>query len=196
MLRGELHADKGDVELPAHWRIAHVAQETPALDRPATEYAIDGDEALRALEKKLADAEASGDGHAIGELHAELGDADAYTVRSRAERLLRGLGFSQEELYRPVASFSGGWRMRLNLAQAVMCRSDLLPLDEPTNHLDLDAIVWLEEWLRRYPGTLVIVSHDRDFLDGVVQVIVHIDRKKLKRYSGNYSAFEVQRLQT
>jgi ATP-binding cassette, subfamily F, member 3 len=196
LLRDELHADKGDVELPAHWRIAHVAQETPALDRPAVEYAIDGDVELRKLEANLAAAEESGDGHAMGDAHAALGDADAYTVRSRAEALLMGLGFSADELYSPVASFSGGWRMRLNLAQALMCRSDLLLLDEPTNHLDLDAIVWLEDWLKRYPGTLLVVSHDRDFLDEVVQAVVHIDTRKLRRYTGNYSSFEEQRLQT
>ena len=195
LLQGELHADKGDVELPAHWRIAHVAQETPALDRPATEYAIDGDTALRDLEAKLAVAEVEDDGALMGELHAALGDADAYTARSRAETLLLGLGFGKDELEQPVASFSGGWRMRLNLAQALMCRSDLLLLDEPTNHLDLDAIVWLEDWLKRYPGTLIIVSHDRDFLDGVVETVVHIDSRKLRRYSGNYSAFEEQRAQ-
>jgi len=196
LLRGELHADKGDVELPAHWRIAHVAQETPPLERPAVDYAIDGDTALRSLEANLAEAEAANDGHAMGEAHAALADADAYTVRSRAEALLMGLGFAADELYRPVSTFSGGWRMRLNLAQALMCRSDLLLLDEPTNHLDLDAIVWLEDWLGRYPGTLMIVSHDRDFLDAVVKAIVHIDGRKLKRYSGDYSAFEAQRAQS
>src|SRR5213075_1792615 len=195
LLGGELHADKGDVELPAHWRIAHVAQETPALDRPATEYAIDGDAVLRELEAKLAVAEAEDDGALMGELHAALADADAYTARSRAETLLLGLGFGKEELERPVASFSGGWRMRLNLAQALMCRSDLLLLDEPTNHLDLDAIVWLEDWLKRYPGTLIVVSHDRDFLDGAVQTIAHIGSRRLRRYTGNYSAFEAQRAQ-
>jgi ATP-binding cassette subfamily F protein 3 len=195
LLRGELHTDKGEVEFPAHWRIAHVAQETPALERPATEYAIDGDTALRELEARLAAADASGDGALMGELHAALADADVYTVRSRAETLLLGLGFAADELYRPVAGFSGGWRMRLNLAQALMCRSDLLLLDEPTNHLDLDAIVWLEDWLRRYAGTLIVVSHDRDFLDGVVQTIVHIERRKLRRYTGDYSAFEAQRAQ-
>ncbi|HEY8609445.1 MAG TPA: ATP-binding cassette domain-containing protein [Noviherbaspirillum sp.] len=197
MLRGDLHADLGEVDFPARWRMAHVAQETPALDRPALEYAIDGDTTLRALEDELAGLERRPDhhdhGNRIAELHASLADADAYTVRSRAEQLLTGLGFSQEQLMRPVASFSGGWRMRLNLAQALMCPSDLLLLDEPTNHLDLDAILWLEDWLKRYPGTLVIISHDRDFLDGVVNVIVHIDDRKLKRYSGNYSAFERQR---
>jgi ATP-binding cassette subfamily F protein 3 len=193
VLRGELHADLGEVDFPARWRVAHVAQETPALDRPALEYAIDGDTALRRLESELAEAEAADDGIRIGELHAALGDADAYTVRSRAEQLLHGLGFSHEQMNEPVASFSGGWRMRLNLAQALMCPSDLLLLDEPTNHLDLDAILWVEEWLKRYEGTLVNISHDRDFLDGVVDVVVNIDNRKLKRYSGNYSDFERQR---
>ena len=193
VLRDELHADQGEVDFPARWRVAHVAQETPALDRPALEYAIDGDTTLRRLESELADAEAADDGIRIGELHAAMGDANAYTVRSRAEQLLHGLGFSHEQMNEPVASFSGGWRMRLNLAQALMCPSDLLLLDEPTNHLDLDAILWVEEWLKRYEGTLVIISHDRDFLDGVVNVVVHIDNKKLKRYSGNYSDFERQR---
>jgi ATP-binding cassette, subfamily F, member 3 len=195
LLRGELHPDKGDVDFPTHWRVAHVAQETPALDRPAVEYAIDGDVHLRGLEKRLLEAETSNDGNLIGELHGALADADAYTVRSRAEKLLVGLGFSKESLEQPVASFSGGWRMRLNLAQALMCPSDLLLLDEPTNHLDLDAILWLEDWLKRYAGTLLIVSHDRDFLDGVVTHIVHIDQKKLRRYTGDYSSFEVQRAQ-
>jgi ATP-binding cassette, subfamily F, member 3 len=197
LLRGELHADQGEADFPSRWRMAYVAQETPALDRPAIEYAIDGDATLRTLEQRLAAAEstpeADSDGHLIAELHAELADAGVYTVRSRAEQLLLGLGFSMEQMKQPVASFSGGWRMRLNLAQALMCPSDLLLLDEPTNHLDLDAIIWLEDWLKRYPGTLIIISHDRDFLDGVVNVIVHIDDRKLKRYSGNYSSFERQR---
>src|SRR6185503_12789143 len=171
----------------------HVAQETPALDRPALEYAIDGDTTLRRLERELEAAEAANDGTHIGELHAALGDADAYTARSRAEQLLHGLGFSHEQIEEPVASFSGGWRMRLNLAQALMCPSDLLLLDEPTNHLDLDAILWLEDWLRRYSGTLIVVSHDRDFLDGVAGVTVNIEGKKLRRYAGGYSDFERQR---
>src|SRR6185369_13918495 len=174
----------------------HVAQETPALDRPAVEYAIDGDTTLRKLEAQLKVAEEADDGEAIGEIYALLADADAYTVRPRAEQLLVGLGFKHEELENPVSSFSGGWRMRLNLAQALMCPSDLLLLDEPTNHLDLDAILWVEDWLKRYQGTLLVVSHDRDFLDGVVNVILHIDQKKLKRYGGNYSDFEVQRAQS
>src|SRR5258707_947711 len=193
LLRGDLHADSGEVDYPARWRVAYVAQETPELERPALEYAIDGDTTLRKLEAKLAAAEAANDGHLIGELHAAMGDSGAYTVRSRAEQLLHGLGFTHEQMGEPVASFSGGWRMRLNLAQALMCPSDLLLLDEPTNHLDLDAILWLEEWLKRYTGTLLIVSYDRDFLDGVVEVVAHIDAKKLRRYSGNYSSFERQR---
>jgi len=197
MLRGELHADAGEIDYPAKWRVAYVAQETPALDRPAIEYAIDGDTTLRRLEEELAflesEPESADNGTLIGELYSSLADADAYTVRSRAEQLLLGLGFSMAQMEQPVASFSGGWRMRLNLAQALMCPSDLLLLDEPTNHLDLDAIIWLEDWLKRYAGTLVVISHDRDFLDGVVNVIVHIDERKLKRYSGNYSAFERQR---
>jgi ATP-binding cassette subfamily F protein 3 len=193
VLRGELHADKGEVDFPRTWRVAHVAQETPALDRPAVEYAIDGDVALRTLQERLSRAEEADDGNLIGELHAALGDADVYTVQSRAESLLVGLGFKQDELQRPVSSFSGGWRMRLNLAQALMCPSELLLLDEPTNHLDIDAIIWLEDWLKRYAGTLLVISHDRDFLDGVVGAIVHIDQKKLRRYGGDYSSFEVQR---
>jgi ATP-binding cassette, subfamily F, member 3 len=192
LLRGELHADKGDADLPRHWRIAHVAQETPALERPAVEYVIDGDAHLRNLERELA---ATHDGTRIGELHAGLADADAYTARPRAEALLLGLGFKMQELEQPVSAFSGGWRMRLNLAQALMTPSDLLLLDEPTNHLDLDAIIWLEDWLRRYPGTLIVISHDRDFLDGVVKAIVHIDQRKLRRYTGDYSSFEEQRAQ-
>jgi ATP-binding cassette subfamily F protein 3 len=197
MLRDELHPDQGSIDFPRSWRVAYVAQETPALERPAVEYAIDGDTTLRRLEKELAEVEAMDDqeaaGHRMGELYGLLADADAYTVRSRGEQLLAGLGFSQDQMMQPVSSFSGGWRMRLNLAQALMCPSDLLLLDEPTNHLDLDAIIWLEDWLKRYPGTLLVISHDRDFLDGVVNVIVHIDERKLKRYSGHYSSFERQR---
>jgi ATP-binding cassette subfamily F protein 3 len=197
MLRDELHPDQGSIDFPRNWRMAYVAQETPALEREAIEYAIDGDATLRQLEQELAKTEAQEDqdaaGHRIGELYGLLADADAYTVRSRGEQLLAGLGFSQEQMTQPVSSFSGGWRMRLNLAQALMCPSDLLLLDEPTNHLDLDAIIWLEDWLKRYAGTLIVISHDRDFLDGVVNVIVHIDERKFKRYSGNYSSFERQR---
>ena len=197
MLRGELHPDQGELSYPPTWRLAYVAQETPALERSALDYAIDGDTTLRALEAKLADLESQPEtnenGLAIGDLYAALADADAYTVQSRAEQLLAGLGFSHDQMTLPLTHFSGGWRMRLNLAQALMCPSDLLLLDEPTNHLDLDAIIWLEDWLKRYPGTLIIISHDRDFLDEVVNVIVHIDERKLKRYSGHYSSFERQR---
>ncbi len=197
LLRGELHADQGEIDFPAKWRVAYVAQETPALDRAALDYAIDGDLTLRRLEAELAALEAQPEttenGLAIGNMYGALADADAYTVNSRGEQLLLGLGFSLEQMQQSVANFSGGWRMRLNLAQALMCPSDLLLLDEPTNHLDLDAIIWLEDWLKRYAGTLLIISHDRDFLDEVVNVIVHIDERKLKRYSGNYSSFESQR---
>ena len=197
MLRGELHPDQGAIDFPQRWRMAYVAQETPALDRPALEYAIDGDVNLRKLQAELERVEAleytEENGIALGEIHGQLADADAYTVQSRGEQLLLGLGFTLAQMQQPVASFSGGWRMRLNLAQALMCPSDLLLLDEPTNHLDLDAIIWLEDWLKRYPGTLIIISHDRDFLDEVVNVVVHIEDRKLKRYSGNYSGFERQR---
>src|SRR5450830_1693499 len=197
MLRGELHADQGEIDFPAKWRMAYVAQETPPLERAALDYAIDGDVNLRRLEAELARLEGeeatTENGIAIGEIYSALADADAYTVQSRGEQLLLGLGFSLDQMQQPIASFSGGWRMRLNLAQALMCPSDLLLLDEPTNHLDLDAIIWLEDWLKKYPGTLIIISHDRDFLDEICNVIVHIDERKLKRYSGNYSGFERQR---
>jgi len=197
MMRGELHPDQGEIDFPAKWRVAYVAQETPPLERCALDYAIDGDVNLRKLEAELARLESepatSENGIAIGEVYSALADADAYTVQSRGEQLLLGLGFTLDQMQLPVASFSGGWRMRLNLAQALMCPSDLLLLDEPTNHLDLDAIIWLEDWLKRYAGTLIIISHDRDFLDEVVNVVVHIDERKLKRYSGNYSSFERQR---
>jgi ATP-binding cassette subfamily F protein 3 len=197
MMRGELHPDQGEIDFPAKWRVAYVAQETPPLERCALDYAIDGDVNLRKLEAELArlesEPESADNGIAMGEIYSALADADAYTVQSRGEQLLLGLGFTLDQMQLPVASFSGGWRMRLNLAQALMCPSDLLLLDEPTNHLDLDAIIWLEDWLKRYAGTLIIISHDRDFLDEVVNVVVHIDERKLKRYSGNYSSFERQR---
>lgn len=197
LLRKDLHVDTGDIDFPQQWRIAYVAQETPALDRTAIEYAIDGDIHLRQLEQSLAELEkqpaTTEVGTKIAELHSALADADAYTVRSRAEQLLIGLGFTQDQFEHAVSSFSGGWRMRLNLAQALMCPSDLLLLDEPTNHLDLDAIIWLEDWLKRYQGTLIVISHDRDFLDGIVNEIVHVDQKHLVRYSGNYSDYERQR---
>ena len=193
MLRGKLHSDAGELSVPASWRVAHVAQETPAVDRTALDYALDGDTRLREIEAQLAKAQAAHDGHAEAEAHIAYADADGYTAASRAGALLLGLGFTLQETTQPVASFSGGWRMRLNLAQALMCPSDLLLLDEPTNHLDLDAIVWLEDWLKRYAGTLFIISHDREFLDGICDVTLHLENRQIKRYTGNYSAFETRR---
>ncbi|MDH5534971.1 MAG: ATP-binding cassette domain-containing protein [Betaproteobacteria bacterium] len=190
LLRGELHADLGDCEVPPAWRIASVAQETPALDTPAIDYVLDGDTELCGLEGELAAAEAHHDGHRVGELHARLADIGGYSAPARAAALLAGLGFADAEFTRPVASFSGGWRMRLNLAQALVSRSDLMLLDEPTNHLDLDAVVWLEKWLAGFRGTLMLVSHDRDFLDGCTTHIAHIHAQRLALYTGNYTAFE------
>ena len=193
LLRGELHQDSGDLEMPASWVIAHVAQETPALACPALEYALDGDAELRRIETALAAAEAAHNGEEIGHLHGRLQEIGGYAARARAAALLDGLGFSAADMERPVSDFSGGWRMRLNLAQALMCRSDLLLLDEPTNHLDLDAVIWLEQWLGDYRGTLVLISHDRDFLDAVVSQIAHIENQQLTLYTGGYSNFERQR---
>jgi ATP-binding cassette subfamily F protein 3 len=194
LLRGELHADLGDCEWPAAWRIATVAQETPALDTPAIDYVLDGDTELRAIERELAEAEAHHEGgHLLGDLHARLNDIGGYGARARAASLLAGLGFATTDIERPVAEFSGGWRMRLNLAQALVSRCDLMLLDEPTNHLDLDAVVWLEKWLATFRGTLVVVSHDRDFLDGCTTHIAHIYTERLTLYTGNYTAFETQR---
>ncbi|HEX2668318.1 MAG TPA: ATP-binding cassette domain-containing protein [Gammaproteobacteria bacterium] len=193
LLRGKLHADAGELYIPSSWRVAHVAQETPPSEKTALDYALDGDTRLREIEAKLAKAQAAHDGHAEAEAHIAYADADGYTAASRASALLMGLGFTLAEIEQPVASFSGGWRMRLNLAQALMCPSDLLLLDEPTNHLDLDAIVWLEDWLKRYAGTLFIISHDREFLDGICDVTLHLENKQIKRYTGNYSAFETRR---
>lgn len=190
LLQGCLQADTGECGIPAQWRIAHMQQEITALERSALEYVLDGDTRLRELQQQLAHAEQRQDGDAIGRLHAELDAADAWTADSRARRMLTGLGFAEEEMERSVASFSGGWRMRLNLAHTLMCPSDLLLLDEPTNHLDLDAILWLEGWLQQYPGTLLLISHDRDFMDAVVQQVVHFERRKLVAYRGGYTAFE------
>ena len=190
MLLGELQADTGELDMPKQLKLAHVAQETPAYERSALEFVIDGDAELRTLEQELIEAEHSNDGHRIATLHARMGEIDAYTAASRAAQLLDGLGFSQKEQQQPVSDFSGGWRVRLNLGKALMCRSDVLLLDEPTNHLDLDAVLWLENWLKRYPGTLLLISHDRDFLDDVVDHIAHVAHQQLKLYTGNYSAFE------
>ena len=190
LLQGELHADSGEVLLPDDWQIAHVAQQLSASARPAVEFVIDGDTALRDLQRSLAQAEQADEGERLAELHAQIEAVDGYAAHSRAGRLLHGLGFTTADLQRPVSAFSGGWRMRLNLARALMCRSDLLLLDEPTNHLDLDAVIWLEGWLRGYPGTLLLISHDREFLDSVAGHILHIERQQVRLYSGNYSAFE------
>ncbi|MGN8274518.1 ATP-binding cassette domain-containing protein [Pseudomonas sp. SMN5] len=190
LLRGELHPDSGDCSLPADWRIAHMRQEVDTLERLAVDYVLDGDVRLRQIQRDLAAAEAAHDGAAQARLHAELDSADGYTADARARKLLAGLGFTNEQMDRQVGAFSGGWRMRLNLAQALMCPSDLLLLDEPTNHLDLDAIIWLEDWLKGYPGTLLLISHDRDFLDAVVDHVAHVDQRKLTLYRGGYSAFE------
>lgn len=193
MLRGELHAESGDLDMPPQWVIAHVAQETPALQDAAIEFVLDGDVELRSIERALADAEARHEGEKVGELHARLGEVEGYSAKARAAELLHGLGFSNADLARPVSDFSGGWRVRLNLAKALMCRSDLLLLDEPTNHLDLDAVIWLEGWLKEYRGTLVLISHDRDFLDSIVNHIAHIEQQRLTLYKGGYSDFERQR---
>ena len=193
MLRGELHPEKGDFEMPASWVVAHVAQETPALPMPAIEFVLDGDVELREIESALAKAEADHQGELIAELHQRLADVNGYSARARAAELLNGLGFSQAAMQQPVATFSGGWRVRLNLARALMCRSDLLLLDEPTNHLDLDAVIWLESWLQSYRGTLFLISHDRDFLDAIVNHIAHIEQQTLTLYRGGYSDFERQR---
>lgn len=193
LLKNEISADGGSMTFPGNWALAWVNQETPALAMPAIEYVIDGDREFRQLEAELAQANERNDGHAIALVHGKLDAADAWTIRSRASSLLHGLGFSNEQLERPVSDFSGGWRMRLNLAQALICRSDLLLLDEPTNHLDLDAVIWLERWLKSYQGTLILISHDRDFLDPVVGKIIHIEQESMFEYTGNYSSFEGQR---
>jgi ATP-binding cassette subfamily F protein 3 len=193
MLLGELQHESGELEMPPDWVMAHVAQETPALVDAAIDFVLDGDRELRSVEHALQEAEHNHDGERLGELHARFGDIGGYTARSRAAALLHGLGFSDADMTRPVSDFSGGWRVRLNLARALMCRSDLLLLDEPTNHLDLDAVIWLENWLKDYRGTLLMISHDRDFLDAVVNHIAHIEQQQLTLYRGGYSDFERQR---
>jgi ATP-binding cassette subfamily F protein 3 len=195
LLNGTLHEDGGDFFMPPQWRMAQVAQHMPETDEPATDFVLDGDTRLSSLRDKLSKAERSGDGMAIAQAHADLQDAGAHDAPARAQALILGLGFQVAELDRPVNSFSGGWRMRLQLARALMCPSDLLLLDEPTNHLDLDALVWLEAWLKRYEGTLIVISHDREFLDAVTGVTLHIDNGTLTRYGGNYSQFEELRAQ-
>jgi ATP-binding cassette subfamily F protein 3 len=190
LLLGQLQLDGGDINQPANWRIAHMAQEVSSSDKTALDYVLDGDADLRRVQRDIAEAEAQGNNDKLGHLYADLETLHGYDAGYRAEQLLHGLGFNQLQVQLPVNSFSGGWRIRLNLAQALIARSDLLLLDEPTNHLDLDATLWLEQWLKVYPGTLLIISHDRDFLDNVVDEIVHIENAQLNSYRGNYSAFE------
>ncbi|KON81637.1 ATP-binding cassette domain-containing protein [Azoarcus sp. PA01] len=193
LLTGVLHEDAGDYSIPSQWRMAQVAQDMPETAQRATDFVIDGDTTLLAARAEVHAAEASDDGMRMAHAYMALHDAGAHDAEARAQALILGLGFRSAELANPVNSFSGGWRMRLQLARALMCPSDLLLLDEPTNHLDLDALVWLEAWLKRYAGTLVVISHDREFLDAVTQVTLHIDNARLLRYGGNYSAFEDMR---
>ncbi len=198
LLRGELQQEVGDLEIPPNWVIAHVAQETPSLNLPALQFTLEGDAELTDIEAALMQAEtqhqgANFSGESIAELHQRLSDIEGYSAKARASSLLDGLGFTQADLTRPVSDFSGGWRVRLNLARALMCRSDLLLLDEPTNHLDLDAVIWLETWLRDYRGTLLLISHDRDFLDNVIDTVLHIEQQRITLYRGGYSDFERQR---
>jgi ATP-binding cassette subfamily F protein 3 len=194
LLLGELQTDAGSVSVPPNWRVAHMAQEVSSSDRTALDYVLDGDVALRKVQRDIADADARGDNYRLAALYADLETIHGYDAEYRAEQLLHGLGFAQAQSRLPVNSFSGGWRIRLNLAQALISRSDLLLLDEPTNHLDLEATLWLEQWLKAYAGTLLIISHDRDFLDNVVDDIVHVENQKLNSYRGNYSAFEKMRV--
>lgn len=193
LIAGELHPDSGSVVLPKDVRIAQVAQEFEATDRIAIEYVLDGDRELRRLQWELQQAESAGDGHRQALIHGKLGDIDAYAAPARAAQIMRGLGFQRADEGASLASLSGGWRMRLHLAQALMCRSDLLLLDEPTNHLDLDAVIWLEGWLRGYEGTLLLISHDREFIDPLVNHIAHVEGGGVQLYAGNYSSFEQHR---
>ncbi|URL02056.1 ABC transporter ATP-binding protein [Avibacterium sp. 20-126] len=193
LLKKEISAEGGEVSYPSNWAISWVNQETPALAISALDYVILGDRQYVELQQQLEQANLNNDGNAIARIHEQLDTIDAWTIQARAAALLNGLGFSQDALSQPVSAFSGGWRMRLNLAQALLCPSDLLLLDEPTNHLDLDAVIWLERWLQQYQGTLVLISHDRDFLDPVVDKILHIENQKINEYTGDYSSFEKQR---
>ena len=193
LFNGSLHEDSGDYSIPTQWRMGQVSQDLPETEQSATDFVIDGDTVLLAARNEVHDAEASDDGMRMAEAYMALNDAGEHDAVSRAQALILGLGFKVAELNNPVNSFSGGWRMRLQLARALMCPSDILLLDEPTNHLDLDALVWLEAWLKRYAGTLIMISHDREFLDAITQVTLHIDNAKLVRYGGNYSKFEDMR---
>lgn len=191
LLLAELGCDSGTCEIPKAWRIAHMAQEVADTKRCALDYVLDGDQILRQLEGAISNDTAGGE--TLANLYGQMEHIDAYSAPARAQQLLSGLGFNSDDDTRLVTDFSGGWRIRLNLARALMCPSDLLLLDEPTNHLDLDATLWLEQWLQRYPGTLFIISHDRDFLDNIVERIINIESSKLIDYAGNYSAYERQR---
>ncbi|MEY2842423.1 MAG: hypothetical protein RI920_460 [Pseudomonadota bacterium] len=197
MLTNRLQPDAGDCDIPAAWLqpggMAEVAQEMPETDDPATDFVLQGDTRLMHARAMLADAEAADDGNAMGEAYGLLQDAGDFDSVARAQSLLMGLGFRSQQLMAPVNSFSGGWRMRLQLARALMCPSRLLLLDEPTNHLDLDALVWLEGWLQRYEGTMIVISHDREFLDAITRVTLHLDEAQLTRYTGGYTAFESMR---
>ena len=193
LLQGQLVADTGDCLVPKQWRIVAVAQETPGSERAALEYVIDGDQQLRAWQQALQMAERQNDGDKMADLHDKLATHGAYDIEARAATILAGLGFSQDKLSAPVNDFSGGWRMRLNLARALLCPSDLLLLDEPTNHLDLDAVLWLEGWIQSYKGTMLLISHDKAFIDNCVQHIVSFEQQKLVSYTGNYESYERQR---
>ena len=192
-LAGEIPLDKGDINLPSDLRWSAIAQETPGVDRSALDFVIDAHKDYRKLERQIKEAEENGDSHALGELHGEMEVIDGYDIKHRAEQLLSGLGFPEEEFSNSIKTFSGGWRVRLNLAAALICPSDLLMLDEPTNHLDLEATVWLEQWLNRYQGTILLISHDRTFLDAIIDYVVSFEKENLNLYTGNYSAFEKKR---
>ncbi len=193
LIKGELQTEHGDFSIPKDWQIVSVAQETPAVERSALDYVIDGDSRYRTLQAQLAKAEVEHNGEQIAHLHGLLEQAGGYDIDARAATILAGLGFANDVMQNPVSAFSGGWRMRLNLAQALLCHSDLLLLDEPTNHLDLDAVIWLEKWLQRYTGTLMLISHDKSFLDSTVNEIISVEQQQLVCYTGNYDAYERQR---
>jgi ATP-binding cassette subfamily F protein 3 len=193
LLQQQLTLETGSYHIPKEWRMVAVAQHTPNTDEPAIDYVISGDKHLMTLQAQLATAEQQEQGELIGQLHAQLQDAGAYDVQARAATILAGLGFNNEALTRPVSDFSGGWRMRLNLAQALLCPSDILLLDEPTNHLDLDAVIWLEKWLQKYPGTLLLISHDKSFIDAIAQHVLSFESAQLIHYKGNYSSYQRQR---
>jgi len=186
IFKQELVVDKGDIKIPRDWVIAHVAQEAPANENPAIEHVLDGDKEWRDLEQKIQNT----DHPRFLKHQSRYEEIDGYSARSRAAQLLNGLGFKPQDIEKPTKEFSGGWRVRLNVAKALMCRSDLLLLDEPTNHLDLDAVLWLERWLKHYSGTLILIAHDRDFLDQLTTQTLHIENQKARLYKGNYSAFE------